>query len=420
MKTKRIGKGKSILFLVLFTLFIGIFTFGGIQGFELFGYEFRTFDRVITKGLDLQGGVSVLMEIQEDEVSKEDLEKTKSQLALRVNKIGVAETVVTTEGDKRIRIEIPGQYDSSSIVESLQKTGELTFKSPEGDVLLTGSDIEKAQVVTEQNTGEIQIQLQMNSDGKQKFAEATQKYIGKQISINLDEEQLVNPTVNTAITDGTAVITGGYTLSKAKNLTGLINAGALPCKVKAVSVQVIGAQLGADALPNALLAGAIGLALVFLFMIFVYRIPGFLSCIVLTLYTLLVLFVMEEIGTTLTLPGIAALLLTIGMAVDANVLIFERIREEVKKGLPAKNAVERGFENALSSIVDSNITTIIAAIVLYLFGTGSVKGFAVTLLIGVLVSLFTSLVITKLYVKCSVNAGLLTKPSHFRVKRGEE
>lgn len=416
MKTK----GKSSILFILCVLAIILFAYVGINGLTVAGWRLKPFGEVITKGLDLQGGVSVVMEIQDENVTKEDLEKTKEQLSLRVNKIGVSETVVTTEGERRIRVDIPGLYNSGEIVENLSKSGELTFKSPNGDVLLTGQDIKKAEAVSNSQTGKPEVSLEMNDDGREKFAEATQKYVGQKISIYMDDEELSSPTVQTAITDGKASISGSSSVDEAKKLAGLINAGALPVTLKAASVQTVGSQLGAEALPNALKAAAIGIALVFIFMIAYYRIPGVMASLALVLYICLVLFVFGEVGTTLTLPGIAALLLTIGMAVDANVLIFERIKEELRKGVSVKTSVERGFENAMSSIVDSNVTTIIAALVLYFFGSGTVKGFAVTLMIGILVSLFTALVITKVLIKLAVEVGLLKKLSHFRVKKEVE
>jgi protein-export SecD/SecF family membrane protein len=414
MKTK----GKSSVLFILSTIAIIAFAFIGVNGLEVGDWKVKSFNDTITKGLDLQGGVSVTMEIQDEDISKADLEKTKQQLELRVNKIGVSETVVSTEGDRRIRVEIPGQYDSAGIVDSLSKTGELTFKSPDGEVLLTGQDIEKASVTSDSQTGKPEVSLELTSEGQPKFAAATEKYLGKQISINMDDQQLSNPRVDTVITQGKASITGQSSLEEAKKLAGLINAGALPVTVKAASVETVGADLGTTAFPNAIKAGIIGIGLVYLFMIAFYRRLGVISAITMTFYIAMTLLIFGEIGAALTLPGIAAFLLTIGVAVDANVLMFERIREELKKGISPKTAVKKGFNEALSSIVDSNVTTIIAAIVLYAFGTGSVKGFAVTLMIGVLVSLFTALVITKFMMNKAVDAGLLSKLSHFRVKRG--
>ena len=416
MKTKL----KSSVFFILSTVAIIIFAFMSVNGVTIGGFEYKSLDKAITQGLDLQGGVSVVMEIQEDDITNDDLEKTKQQLELRVNKIGVAETSVTTEGDKRIRVEIPGKYDSSDIVNTLSQTGELTFKSPNGEVLLTGSDVEKAVVGSDQQTGSPLVSLELNSEGQPKFADATKTYLGQKISIYMDDEELSSPTVQSVISDGKAQITGSYSIEEAKKLAGLINAGALPVTLKTASVQTVGSQLGAAALPNAVKAGILGIALVFLFMMLIYRIPGFIASIALTLYITLVLFIFGEVGITLTLPGIAAFLLTIGMAVDANVLIFERMREELRKGVSVATSVKRGFENALSSIVDSNVTTIIAALVLYFFGSGSVKGFAITFIIGILVSLFTALVVTKFLMNNAVKMGMLSKVSHIcSVKKKE-
>ncbi|MEG0238043.1 MAG: protein translocase subunit SecD [Clostridium sp.] len=410
------AKGKSTFIFTLCTLAIIVLALVCFKGVTIGGWEVKSFDQTITKGLDLQGGVSVLLGIQDENVSKEDLQKTKDLIQLRVNKLGVAETVVTTEGDNRIRVDIPGEYNSQGIVDSLSKTGNLTFKAPDGKVLLTGKDVKSASAVLDQQSGKPQVSLELNDEGTKKFAEATGQYLNQQISINMDEEQLTNPTVQSQITNGKAVITGMESMDEAKNIAGLINSGALPVTIKALSQQTVGAQLGATALPNAVKAGVVGIGLIFVFMILYYRIPGLIASIALTLYVTLVLLIFVEIGATLTLPGIAGFLLTIGMAVDANVLIFERIREELRKGVTVKASVKRGFENALSSIVDSNVTTIIAALVLYFMGSGSVKGFAITLLIGIVVSLFTALVVTKFLMNQALNMGLLNKLSHFRVK----
>ena len=416
MKTK----GKSSIILTICIVAILILCYIGIFGLNVAGYRFKPFKEVIVKGLDLQGGVSAVMEVKDKKVSEETLENVKNQLELRVNSMGVAETVVTLEGDNRIRVDIPGVFESSNIVTELKKTGKLTFRSPNGDVLLEGTDIDSAKVVTDTKTGYSEVSLNMTNKGKEKFAQATKTYLNQKISIYMDEDELVSPTVNSEITDGKAVISGKYTVKKAKNLASLINSGALPVDLSVASVETVGAQLGSEALPNAVKAGAVGLALVCLLMILYYRLPGVISCCALAFYVFIVLFIFEEIGCTLTLPGIAAFLLTVGMAVDANVLIFERIREELRKGVSIKTSIQRGFENALSSIIDSNLTTIIVALVLYFLGTGSVKGFSITLMIGILCSLFTALFLTKFLLKHAVNAGLVSKLSHFRVKKGVE
>ncbi|WP_024615778.1 protein translocase subunit SecD [Clostridium sp. Ade.TY] len=410
------GKGKSTFIFTLCTLAIIVLAVVCFRGVKIGGWEIKSFNQAITKGLDLQGGVSVLLGIQDENVSHEDLQKTKDLIKLRVDKLGVAETVVTTEGDNKIRVDIPGEYNSQGIVDALSKTGELTFKAPDGKVILTGKDVKKATSMLDQQSGKPVVSLELNSEGTKLFSDATQKYLGQQISINMDNEQLTNPTVQSQITNGEAVITGMGSVEEAKNLAGLINSGALPVSIKALSQQTVGAQLGETALPNAMKAGVVGIILIFIFMILYYRVPGIIASIALTLYVTLVLLVFVEIGATLTLPGIAGFLLTIGMAVDANVLIFERIREELRNGISPKTAVKKGFDNALSSIVDSNVTTIIAALVLYFVGSGSVKGFAITLMIGIVVSLFTALIVTKFLMNQAIAAGFLNKPSLFRVK----
>lgn len=411
-------KRKSAIIFTIFVIAIISLAFLGFRGLTIGGYEFKSFDKVITKGLDLQGGVSVLMEIQDENIEKEDLEKTRQLLSLRVNKLGVAETTVVTEGDKRIRVDIPGAFDSSDIVNSLTKSGVLEFKDTSGNVVLEGKDIEKATAVLDNQTNKPVVSLELTSEGKDKFAEATGNNIGKNISIFMDEEEISSPVVESKITDGKAVISGSGSIEESQELASLINSGALPVSLKAVSVKTVGAQLGAEALPNSLKAGVVGIAIVFIFMIVVYRVPGIIACISLILYSTLLLLIFAEVGATLTLPGIAGFLLTIGMAIDANVLIFERMREELSRGISIKSAVKKGFENASSSIIDSNVTTIIAGLVLYFLGTGAVKGFAVTLMIGIVVSMFTALVVTKALINLTVEMGLLKKASQFRVKGG--
>ena len=417
MKRGRTKVRSAILFILTLVVIVA-FAYAGGRGVEVAGWEFKSFNKAITKGLDLQGGVSVLMEIQDENVTKSDLEKTRQLIDLRVNKLGVAETSVTIEGDRRVRVEIPGEYDSKDLVDSLSKTGNLTFKDADGNEVLNGSDVDEASVVINSTNNAPVVSLKLTDEGTKKFAEATQANLNKTISIYMDDEEISSPKVNAVITDGNAIIEGSGSLDEAKNLAGLINAGALPVTVKAIQIENVGAQLGAEALPNAVKAGLIGIAIIFVFMILYYRIPGVIASIALTLYVCLVLLVFVESDVALTLPGIAAFLLTVGMAVDANILIFERVREELKNGMSVKSAVDKGFSNALSSIVDSNITTVIAALVLYFMGTGSVKGFAVTLMIGIVVSMFTAVVVTKTLMRWAVDMGILKYNWQFRVKRG--
>ncbi|WP_459481803.1 protein translocase subunit SecD [Clostridium saccharoperbutylacetonicum] len=413
-------KGKSSAGFIAIVVVILFLAFAGFKGFVVGGWQVKSFDKVITRGLDLQGGVSVLMEIQQDKVTKEELESAKQHISLRVNKLGVAETVVTTEGEKRIRVDVPGMSNSNDIVQSLSKSGNLVFKGPNGDEILTGKDVKKATAQLNQQQGGYEIGLELNDEGTKKFADATGKYIGQNIGIYLDDEQISNPRVQVQINDGKASITGKYTLEEAKSQAGLINSGALPLPVKAVTVSNVGAELGATAFPNSIKAGVIGVGLVFLFMLINYRRQGLMADIALTLYIVLTLLVFVEVGVTLTLPGIAAFLLTIGVAVDANILTFERTKEELLKGYSVKAAVKKGGEHALSSIVDSNVTTLLAALILYFIGSGTVKGFAITLMIGIIISLFTGLFVTKILVNLAVDMGFISKVSHFGVKLKKE
>ena len=416
MKGKSKSKSKSSVLFVLSVVVIILLALVGFKGVEIAGWEVKSFNNAITKGLDLQGGVSVLMEIQEEDVSSDVRQRTKQLLELRVNSLGVAETVVTEEGEKRIRIDVPGAYDSNEIVDGLSKTGNLEFKDSDGNVVLTGKDVKEATAILDDTSMPV-VSLELNSDGQEKFAEVTANNIGKSISIYMDDEVVSSPVVQSAITNGKAVINGMSSMEEATKLAGIISSGALPVSIKAVSITNVGAQLGSEALPNAMKAGAIGIGIIFLFMIIYYRVPGTFASIALTLYITLVLLVFVEMKVALTLPGIAALLLTIGMAVDAKVLIFERIKEELKNGISVKSAVKAGFENAMSSIVDSNSTTFIAALILYFIGSGSVKGFAVTLMIGILLSLFTALIVTKTLMNLSIDMGLLKKKWQFGNKK---
>ena len=406
-------KGSISLFVIILVL-LSFLSFTAVEGLTVGGYRFKSFGEVINRGLDLQGGVSVVMEVQAEKLTQEELSSIKTLLDLRVNKIGVSETVSTTEGEKRVRIDIPGVYNSSDIVTNLQTTGELTFKDPEGNVILTGSDVQSASGMLDSNSQPV-VSLILNEVGAEKFEKATTEFRGKQISINMDGEQLSNPMVNDVISGGQAVITGMSSVAEAQNLAGIINSGALPYPVKAIEVKTVGASLGAGVMGDVLTASIIGISLIVLFMLIKYRRPGFLASVALGFYVWLLLFEFYAIDATLSLSGIAGFLLTIGMAVDANVLIFERLREELAVTNDIPKAIKSGFSNAMSSIIDSNITTIIAGLVLYYIGSGAVKGFALTLMIGIVISMFSALVITRRLLWMGVSMGFLAKPEHFGV-----
>lgn len=402
------AKGKSAIFFIISVLIIGLLAYTGIYGVQIGGYRFKPFSETINKGLDLQGGVSVLEEVQGNNVDQKTIDRTIELLSMRVNKLGVSETTVTREGAKRIRIDIPGKFDTKEVIDSVTKTGELKFMGPDKSVILTGKDVKDATSYMD-DTNQPTIGLELNDSGTKKFADATQKFYGQQITIYMDNDKLEDAKVAAVITNGKAVITGSSSLEEAKNKASIIKSGALPVVLKTQSASVVGPTLGAESIPQSLTAAKVGIGLVFLFMILYYRVPGFLACIALTLYVIILLGAFSAVNVTLTLSGITAVLLTIGMAVDANILIFERMKEELKAGKSVKSAVNAGFHRAMSSILDSNITTIIAGIVLYGLGSGSVKGFALTLIIGVILSMFTAITVSKHLIQWAANMGWLTK-----------
>lgn len=420
MKNSRMNKSQktksSIIFFAI-VICIGFIAYAGFFGINnIFGYRVKPFDETINKGLDLQGGISVLEEIK-GEVDNETIERTKELLSMRVNPDGVKETTVQREGKNRIRIEIPGEFDAKKVLDSIGKTGKLEFRGPDEKVILTGSDIENATAYLD-DMGSPTIGLELKEEGAKKFADATSKFIGQNIAIYMDEEMLTNPRVQSVISNGKATITGSKTLEEAQRQANIIKSGALPVSLEAVEFKTVGATLGSNALPLSMKAGAIGIGVVLLFMLVYYRGPGLMAGIALIFYVVLVLGTFSTIKATLTLSGIAGFLLTVGMAVDANVLIFERIKEELKLGKSIRTAIDSGFNRALSSILDSNITTIIAGVILYYLGSGAVKGFALTLMIGIVLSIFTALTVTRLLLKLSVEMGLISSASHFGVKRG--
>ncbi|MGK0469412.1 MAG: SecD/SecF fusion protein [Clostridium sp.] len=410
------NKGKSTILFLVSVFVVGLLAFSGFNGLKIGDYRFKPFTETITKGLDLQGGISVLEEIQGEKVSDSDMSRTIELITMRTNKMGVSETVVVQEGSNRIRIEIPGKFDQKQVLDTVAKSGVLKFVGPDKVTILTGTEVKDASTSINQNNQPV-INLELNEAGKKKFAAATKKFLGQPITIFMDGVELTSPTVNDVITSGKAEISGKYTLDEATRQAQIIKSGALPVTLKAVSVKTVGATLGKNALPLSLKAGAVGILFILLFMLLYYRAPGIIADISLVLYVVLVLGTFSAINVTLTLAGIAAFLLTVGMAVDANVLIFERIKEELRTGKSIKSAVNSGFHKALSSILDSNITTVIAAIVLYTVGTGAVKGFALTLMIGITLSVFTAFTSTKYLLKLAVGMKLLSKPSHFGVKR---
>ena len=357
----------------------------------------------INLGLDLAGGVSITYEIKEDNPSSQDIEDTIYKLEKRIEGRST-ESQVYKEGENRITVEIPGVTDANEILTELGTPGSLEFLDYTGYTawsqgedytpLLTGSDVKTAQAYTDTSSKDSTpygVSLTFTDEGGDKFAEATANNIGSRIYIVYDGSVVSYPTVNQAITGGNASITGMETFDAADNLATYIRIGSIPLTLNEVSSNIVGAQLGHDAIHTSLIAAAIGFALLCVFMIAIYRVPGVVATLSLIIYTTLVLFLVSVYDLTLTLPGIAGIILGIGMAVDANVIIYTRIREEIAAGKSVENSILAGYNKATSAIVDGNVTTLIAAIVLYIFGTGPVKGFATTLAVGNIVSIFTSM-----------------------------
>lgn len=412
-------KNKGIISLIVTVLLIGLLAFTTIQGF---GPTQTGAAKNITLGLDLAGGVSVTYQVKDKNPTEEEMSDTIYKLQKRVEQYNT-EATVYQEGSDRINIEIPGEEDANKVLEELGKPGALEFQTQDGTAVITGPDIQTASAKSTQNdlgNQEYMVELVLNKDGSKKFAEATKANVGKQIAIVYDGETISNPNVNEEITGGTAYITGNFTYEEAENLASTIRIGGLKLKLEEMRSNVVGAQLGEDAIKSSVKAGAIGLAIVVVFMCVVYLLPGLAAGLALFIYTGLMFLVLNAFNVTLTLPGLAGIILSIGMAVDANVIIFARVREEMSAGKGVRNALKTGFQKAMSAIVDGNVTTLIAAAVLWIMGTGSVKGFAQTLAIGIVLSMFTALVITRMIVYAFFAVGLKKDTLYYKQKKDRE
>jgi preprotein translocase subunit SecD len=360
----------------------------------------------------------------------------------RVNAFGVSEPVVQVSGTERIIIELPGVKDINEAKNLIGQTPFLEFRTenpnpPEikadangnaqikaSDAFvatgLTGKQFKKATLDFDQRTSAPQITLQFDAEGTKLFAEITQKNLGKTVAIFLDGEILSAPKVQSAITNGQAVITGQFNVKQAKELVTRLNSGALPVPIKLISQQDVGATLGIASVHKSIEAGLIGFAIVALFMIIYYRLPGFLAVIALSIYTMLSLAIFKIVGITLTLAGIAGFILSIGMAVDANILIFERMKEELRKGKTLQQAVEDGFNRAWLSVRDSNFSSLITTFILAYFGSSIVRGFAITLALGIAVSMFTAITVTRTFLRILVGHNLIVRHGLYGVPKMSE
>lgn len=386
--------------IILLTAVIGYFSINGIA----WGiYEIRPLHEQIPRGLDLTGGISVVYEAKDLQNAEleEDIASVMSSMRVRLDAEGYTEATVVKQGVGRIRIEIPINEtnmvdDPAEITQYLVKPAKIEFIDPNDNVLFTGADMESVRAERQQENNEYIVSFKLNSAATAVFANATAEFQGQPISITLDGTVISAPNVKDTIPNGEAYISGNFTAETAMQLANQIRSGALPIEMEEIEIRSVSATLGVEALERGIIAGLIGLLLVFVFMALYYRLPGLIADIALIIYMIMMLFCLATIkGVQLTLPGIAGIILSIGMAVDANVIIFERMREELYSGKSVRTSVKLGFERAFSAIMDSNITTVIAAVVLLLFGTGTIKGFAITLLIGIILSFFTSVLISR-------------------------
>ena len=375
-------------------------------------------DMSIPLGLDLSGGVSITYQVVDENPSAEDMSDTIYKLQKRVDSYST-EASVYQVGDDRITVEIPGVQDANQILEDLGNPGSLEFQMPDGTVFMTGDMVADAQAATQTDTygnKEYVVALKLTDEGAKIFGEVTSENIGKNLPIVYDGETISYPRVQTAITGGEAQITGMSDFEEAETLATQIRIGSLSLQLSELESSVVGAQLGSQAIASSLKAGAIGLAIVMVFMIVMYAVPGIAASLALAIYTTLVIATLYLFDITLTLPGIAGIILGIGMAVDANVIVFARIREEIATGKSVQTSMKIGFQKAMSAILDGNITTLIASVVLMALGSGTVKGFAYTLMIGIILSLFTAMVVTR-YILYSLYAlGLKSEKLYGRAK----
>jgi len=380
-----------------------------------FGFFIKPLALTVKQGLDLQGGTHVVLQAVETPNAKVDddaLNRSVKIIERRVNELGLTEPVIQRQGKDRIIVELPGVKDPEKAIAMLGRTALLEFKDMSGKTVMTGKDLKDSKATVGQN-GKPVVSLDFSAEGGKKFALLTSQNIGKQISILLDGEVLTSPVVNEAITGGKAQISGSRNVEEAERLAILLRSGSLPVKLEMLENRTVGPTLGQDSKDKSIKAFAIGLAGVFLFMAVYYRASGVVADIVLLFYTLLLLAIMRALNATLTLPGIAGIILSIGMAVDANVLIFERFKEEIQSGKTLRSSIEAGFSRAFVTIFDSNITTIMAAAVLFYLGTGPIKGFAITLALGVVISMFTAVTITRYLLRFLVASNISSNPAFY-------
>ncbi len=439
--SRSLVKFAAIILVIAAVLYVGIY-----------GLDFSDNARIpgvtdadgITQGLDLKGGSVIVYKAQTENPTDEEMEIVVNIIRRRLDLQNYTEATITRQGVDKIRVELPDVQDTQKAVETLGSTAQLVFaesviQDPTDPTkviiekeVMQGTEVKNAYAEYGQTDDSMSkmayhIALELSDAGRDKFAEATGRLVGSPIYIVMDNTILSAPTVNQRIDSNTCVITGDFEAEEAKSLAANIKSGSLPFSLEQVEVRTVSATLGDEALSNALFAGIIGLILVMLFMILIYRLMGFMSSIALMAYLGIVLIILANFHVNLTLPGIAGIILSIGMAVDANVVIFERIKEELRLGKTVRSAVDAGFNRALSAVIDSNITTIISAAILWWLGTGTIKGFGITLFIGIVVSMLSAIFVTKFLLKQMIGMnvknlwlyGIKTKKDAVEMKGGK-
>lgn len=392
---------------------------------------FFAFQPLITSldlGLDLRGGVQVTLQAVEkpgEKVTREQMQELQAVIRERVDQLGVSEPRIQIAGSDRLIVELAGIEDPDEAVEYIGMTALLEFKKADGTVILKGDQLRDARAGHDPRNNKPIITLEFNSEGAKAFADATTEAVKyaqgdprRFIAIFLDNQLISNPHVQTPITNGQAVIEGGFeSFEEAANLAAMLRGGALPVETEVVAKQAVGPTLGLESLNKSKTAFIVGLLAIGLFLLLVYRIPGVVANLSLIIYGIIVLAALYFLDAVLTLPGIAGLLLSVGMAIDANIIIYERIKDELRNGKTLRAAVEAGFKRAFWTIFDANITTLIAAVILYYFGSGPIRGFAVTLSIGIVASMFTAITLTRLLLRLTISSGLFTKTEFYGVRR---
>ncbi len=391
----------------------------------VFFYYVSPLAHSIKQGLDLQGGTHVVLEAvdtPEAQVNEDAVQRVVKIIEKRVNELGLTEPIIQRQGERRIIVELPGIKDPEEAIAVLGKTAMLEFQDEQGNTVLTGTDLKDAKAQID-HANQNMVALEFSDEGGKKFAELTAKNVGKTIAILLDKQMLTNPRVNEPITGGKAVITGSRTIEEAQHLAILLRSGSLPVKVDIVETRTVGPTLGQDSKDKSEFAFTVGIAAIIIFMLAFYRLSGFIANITLMAYVLMLLFSLKMLDATLTLPGIAGIILSVGMAVDANVLIFERFKEEHRAGKTLMAAMDAGFSRAFATILDSNVTTFLAAVVLFFMGTGTIKGFAVTLGLGIVLSMFSAVTFTQYLLKLLIASRVVTNDRFFGapgVKKNDE